>query len=198
MWIVGKKRFSRVNFSCGATCLQHSAQKSANKWTVFFQFFPFPGVYLQVPGIFQCFFWFLVWFCWTGIKSTLRGPRGLKNEPSLSMVNLKKNIQWWWSSDSVTITMLQPLNLDGSFAGPSGTHQTAKSSFMCRYSCRKRFFSLKASEIFNNKKLLFFAKKSTFFYKKKLLFFAKKSTFFWQKKVLLVIWGRELLMMVEE
>ena len=51
----------------------------------------------------------------------------------------------------------------------------------------KGFFSLKASEIFNNKKLLFFAKKSTFFYKKKLLFFAKKSTFFWQKKVLLVI-----------
>ena len=78
--------------------------------------------------------------------------------------------------------MLQPLNLDGSFAGPSGTHQTATSSFMCRYSCRKRFFSLKASEIFNNKKLLFFAKKSTFFYKKSYFFLQKKVLFFGKKK----------------
>ena len=141
MWIVGKKRFSRVNFSCGATCLQHSARRSANKWTFFFCFSRFLVCICKFLAFFSVFFWFLVWFCWTGIKSTLRGPRGLKNEPSLSMVNLKKNIQWWWSSDSVTITMLQPLNLDGSFAGPSGTHQTAKSSFMCRYSCRKRVFS---------------------------------------------------------
>ena len=50
----------------------------------------------------------------------------------------------------------------------------------------KGFFSLKASEIFNNKKLLFFLQKKVLsFTKKKLLFFAKKSTFFWQKKVLL-------------